>query len=74
MIWLQFFAAAVVIMIAGYFIVRFAEDIARETGLGRVWAGVILLATATSLPPIESDTSDSCSRRPMTHRAECWQA
>ena len=57
MIWLQFVTAAVVVLVAGYFIVRFADDIARETGLGRVWAGVLLLATATSLPELATGIS-----------------
>ncbi len=52
MIWLQFVGAATAVLLAGYFIVRFADDIAKQTGLGRVWAGVLLLATATSLPEL----------------------
>lgn len=50
--WLQFFAAAAAIFAGGFLIVRVGDEIARETGLGRVWAGVVLLASATSLPEL----------------------
>ena len=52
MAWLQFAMAAGAVLVAGHFIVRYADDLGRETGLGRVWAGVLLLATATSLPEL----------------------
>jgi cation:H+ antiporter len=57
MIWLEFLAAALVVMAAGTAIVRFADTIAQETGLGRAWAGVLLLATATSLPELATGVS-----------------
>ncbi len=50
--WLQFFGASILVFIGGWTLVRFGDAIADETGLGRVWAGVILLATATSLPEL----------------------
>ncbi len=57
MIWLQFVVAVTVVLVAGYFIVKFADAIASQTGLGRVWAGVLLLATATSLPELATGLS-----------------
>jgi cation:H+ antiporter len=50
--WLQFFGASILVFIGGWSLVRFGDAIGQETGLGRVWAGVILLATATSLPEL----------------------
>lgn len=55
--WVEFLACAAVIVAAGYFLVRFGDVIAERTGLGRLWAGVILIATATSLPELFTGVS-----------------
>jgi len=54
MIWLlvQFAACAGVIVAAGTFLVRFGDAIAERLKLGSLWAGAILIATATSLPEL----------------------
>jgi cation:H+ antiporter len=52
---LHFGLAAAVIIVAGTFLVRFADRIADETGWGRVLVGSILLAGATSLPELMVD-------------------
>ena len=52
---LQFSIAALVIIVAGGFLTKFADDIADETGMGRVMVGSILLAGATSLPELMVD-------------------
>lgn len=54
---LQFVIAAIVIVIAGTFLSRFADEIAEITGLGRLLIGSILLAGATSLPELTVDIS-----------------
>jgi cation:H+ antiporter len=54
---LQFVLAAIVIVIAGTFLSRFADEIAEITGLGRLLIGSILLAGATSLPELTVDIS-----------------
>lgn len=46
---------AAVIVVAGAFLSRSADDIAEITGLGRLLVGSILLAGATSLPEITVD-------------------
>lgn len=51
-IWAQFFGATIIVVIAGFYLARHADEIARLTGFGRVWIGLILLATATSLPEL----------------------
>ncbi|MBA7599762.1 hypothetical protein ES703_06802 [subsurface metagenome] len=56
-LWVEFLACAAVIVAAGYFLVRFGDVIAERTGLGRLWAGVILIATATSLPELFTGVS-----------------
>lgn len=50
--WGQFFVCAALIAAAGPKLVRYGDIIARETGLSRNWVGLILLATATSLPEL----------------------
>jgi cation:H+ antiporter len=54
---MQFFASAVVIIIAGTLLTRCADAIAEMTGLGRLLVGSILLAGATSLPELAVDIS-----------------
>ena len=52
MIWLQFAAAALVIVLAGVRLARYGDVLGEKTGLGRSWIGVVLLATTTSLPEL----------------------
>ncbi len=52
LIWLQFLLCASLIGIAGYQLSRFADVIAKHTGLSGSWIGLALLATVTSLPEL----------------------
>ncbi len=52
MIWLQFLAAALVIVFAGSRLARYGDVLGEKTGLGRSWAGLVLLAATTSLPEL----------------------
>lgn len=54
---LQFFLSAVVIVVAGTFLTRFADAIADLTKLGKLMVGSIFLAGATSLPELTVDVS-----------------
>lgn len=54
---LLFLASAAAVVIAGTVLTRAADVIAERTGLGRLWIGVILVATATSLPELATDIS-----------------
>ena len=52
LLWLQFAAAAAVVLVASTRLARSADIISEKTGLGRSFVGVVLLATATSLPEL----------------------
>lgn len=54
---LHFVVSAIVIIIAGTYLSRFADEIAERTGFGRLLVGSILLAGATSLPELSVDIS-----------------
>lgn len=54
---LLFAGAAVALVVAATFLTRAADAIAERTGIGRVWIGTILLATATSIPELTSDVA-----------------
>lgn len=54
LIWLQFLAAAVVLILAGIKLAQFGNIIAKKTCFGGVWIGAVLLALATSLPEVAS--------------------
>ena len=56
-LWLQLVAAAAVILVTAHFMARSADVIAEKTGLGRSFIGVVMLATATSLPEVGTGIS-----------------
>jgi cation:H+ antiporter len=51
-IWLQFAATALVIVLAGARLARYGDVLGEKSGLGRSWIGIVLLATTTSLPEL----------------------
>lgn len=53
----EFAVSALVIIVAGTFLSRYADEIAERTGLGRLLIGSVLLAGATSLPELSVDIS-----------------
>ena len=55
--WLILIAMAVAILITSNFLAKAADVIAEKTGLGRSFIGVVLLATATSLPELGTGLS-----------------
>lgn len=52
MIWLQFLATALVIVLAGVRLAYYGDVIGEKSGLGRSWIGLVLLAATTSLPEL----------------------
>ena len=57
LIWLQLGATAAIIFVASQFLTRSADVVAEKTGLGRSFVGVVMLATATSLPELGTGVS-----------------
>ena len=57
LLWLQLAGAAAIILVSATFLARSADVIAFKTGLGRAFIGVVLLATATSLPELGTGVS-----------------
>ena len=57
LLWLQLAGMALIILFASKYLVRSADIIAVETGMGRSFVGVLLLATATSLPELATGVS-----------------
>ena len=51
----QFMSSAVLIVVAGSFLTKFADKMADATGWGRIFIGGLLLAGATSLPELMVD-------------------
>lgn len=50
--WTKFVFCAVLIALAGPALTRYGDIIAKRTGVSRTWIGLMLLATATSLPEL----------------------
>lgn len=55
--WVVFCATAAVVIVAGSGLAREGDRLAEETGIGGLWIGVILLATATPLPELVTNIS-----------------
>ena len=55
--WLQLAACAAAILVAGSRLARYGDAIARHTGLGGSWIGLVLMATVTSLPELMTGIS-----------------
>jgi cation:H+ antiporter len=52
-----FLGSGVVVIVAGMSLARHADQIAEATGIGRLWAGAVLMAAATSLPELATDVA-----------------
>ena len=57
MVWLKLVICLAIIVVAGTRLSRYGDVIAEKTGLGRIWIGVVLLATITSLPELATGIS-----------------
>jgi cation:H+ antiporter len=57
MAWLLFLLSGAIIVVAGTKLSQYGDRIARHTGLGGMWIGVVLLAGATSLPEVFTSIS-----------------
>lgn len=57
MVWVKFAICLAIILIAGSRLSKYGDALAEKTGLGRIWIGVVLLATVTSLPELATGIS-----------------
>ncbi|MEO8331849.1 MAG: sodium:calcium antiporter [Gallionella sp.] len=57
LLWMQLLLCLAVIGYAGYFLSRYGDIIAEKSGISASWVGLILLATATSLPELVTGIS-----------------
>lgn len=55
--WAVFLLSAAVIVYTGTKLSRHGDQIAKLTGLGGLWIGVVLMAAATSLPEVFTTVS-----------------
>jgi cation:H+ antiporter len=58
-IWLKFIVCTIVIFCCGKRVAYYGDSIAKKTGLGELWVGVILVSIATSLPEIFTGVGSS---------------
>ena len=52
MVWIKFILCILIIFFLGKRVAKYGDIIARKTGLGGVWTGLVLLALVTSLPEL----------------------
>jgi cation:H+ antiporter len=52
LVWVKFAVCAALIGFAGPALIRYGDIISQMTGVSRTWIGLVLLATATSLPEL----------------------
>jgi cation:H+ antiporter len=55
--WLGFIICTAVIVYSGTRLSKYGDIIAEKTGLGRVWIGIVLMASVTSLPELVTGIS-----------------
>jgi len=57
LLWLGFIICTSAIVFSGIRLSRYGDIIAEKTGLGRVWIGLVLMASVTSLPELVTGIS-----------------
>lgn len=59
LVWLKFLLCLVIILVAGTKLARYGDVIAKKTGLGGIWIGLVLLAGVTSAPELVTAVSSA---------------
>jgi len=59
LVWLKFLLCLVIILFAGTKLARYGDAIAKKTGLGGIWIGLMLLAAITSMPELVTGVSSA---------------
>jgi len=57
LVWLKFLLCVVIILFAGTKLARYGDVIAEKTGLGRIWIGLVLMASITTMPELVTGVS-----------------
>lgn len=57
MVWFKFLLCVAIILFAGTKLARYGDAIAEKTGLGRIWIGLVLIATITTMPELVTGVS-----------------
>lgn len=59
LVWLKFLLCVVIILFAGTKLARYGDVIAEKTGLGRIWIGLVLMASITTMPELVTGVSSA---------------
>jgi cation:H+ antiporter len=59
LVWFKFLLCVVTILFAGTKLARYGDVIAEKTGMGRIWIGLVLLATITTMPELVTGISSA---------------
>ncbi len=59
MVWLKFIISLAIILFAGTKLARYGDAIAKKTGMGGVWVGMLFLAFVTSTPELATGVSSA---------------
>jgi cation:H+ antiporter len=57
LVWLKFLLCLAIVLFSGTKLARYGDAIARKTGLGGVWIGLVLVAAITSMPELTTGVS-----------------
>jgi len=57
LVWFKFLLCVAIILFAGTKLARYGDAIAEKTGLGRIWIGLVLIATITTMPELVTGVS-----------------
>jgi cation:H+ antiporter len=64
-LWLIFLASALAVILAGYKLGQYGDEIADITGIEGAWIGLLLLATVTSLPELATTATAGAIEAPQ---------
>lgn len=59
MVWLEFLTCLALILAAGTRLTRYADAISEKTQLGRIWIGIVLVASITAMPEMATGISSA---------------
>jgi cation:H+ antiporter len=59
LVWLEFLTCLALILAAGTRLTRYADAISEKTQLGRIWIGIVLVASITAMPEMATGISSA---------------